>query len=842
MLNSITSLFLCGIIAGLFSGCAPSGDSNPVPTHMAVATAVLDTASASACANGGITVESGVDTNGNSILDLAEITNTQYLCNGANGTDGRAALLSMATEPAGSNCTYGGTRVNAGLDADQDGLLADAEATSPSYVCNGSPGTSGSSGHDSLLSIETESSGSNCGNGGLRVSSGLDIDNSSVLDPGEITSTSYVCTPSTSTVPTLTSISVLPANPSVPSGATQQFAAIGEYSDGTTFDLTPYVAWSTSNTDVMTAGSLFFTASKGLFRAAAIGTATITATLPGYQIISGSTLMTVTPAVLQSISISPSNTSVIAGASVRFSAIGFYSDGTAHVITSSALWTSSPASVAIVSNSPGSNGLATGVAAGVAAGSATISASLDGCTGSTTLAVKTLTNLTITPGNPVIEKGTTQIFTAIGKFSDNTTQDLTTQVSWRTGNATIATISASGLASAVAVGGTPVTASLANMSASTTISVTTGFQAGVNYPASAMNLGNTAVGDLNGDGRNDVAAIQVYNIPSTVLIYYQNPGGTLDPAVVLTTGLVVKSVEVKDVNNDGLADLIISGNSKTATSGFMGRVVVSRQNALSHALDSPQEYTLSTSTSGPLAIADLNNDNRLDIVAAGTDANANGVVSMLFQLADGTFGPENIYSGVSVVVDGELHIADMNNDGLNDIVLQSGNKQLAVLRQLSPGLFSTAADYYQVQTSYWSSFRSFALGDLNGDGLTDVAAADPGNSPDLNIFYQNSSGMLAGPTIMSVAINNEDEVDIADIDGDGLNDLILLTDGNNVEILYQASDHTFLIPMTYYLPTESTGGTFIHQAMSVTDINSDGLLDIVASWSNEGIFVLTRKP
>jgi Bacterial Ig-like domain (group 2)/FG-GAP-like repeat len=837
MLNSIKCLFMCGIIAGLFAGCGSSEKSNDVPSdvrHMAVVTAVQYKAPASVCANGGITVESGIDTNGNSVLDPSEVTSTQYVCNGANGADGMVALLSLVTELSGTNCTYGGTRVNGGLDTNKDGLLEDAEVTSTSYVCNGSPVPTGNNGHDSLLSIVTEPSGTNCVNGGLKVCSGPDVDDSGVLDPGEITSTSYVCSASTSTVPTLTSISVVPASPSIPAGATQQFAAIGRYSDGTTYDLTPYVAWSSSNTVVASASGSIFTSSNGLFRASGIGTATITATFAGYQIISGSAFMTVTPTALRSISISPSSTSLITGASVQFSATGTYSDGTIQILTSSATWTSSSASIATVSNSPSSNGVATGVAAGTT----TISASMDGYTGMATLTVKTLTLLTLSPVNVAIEKGATNQFTATGKFSDNTTQNLTSQVTWTTGDATKATITSSGLATGVAIGSTSVSASLANVSASTTISVKSGFLAGVHYTSSSLFVGNTAVGDLNGDGRNDVVAIQ----SDAVLIYYQNSGGTLDPAVVLTTGLVVNGVEVKDVNNDGLADLIISGNSKTATSGFLGRVVVYRQNALSHSLDSPQEYTLSTGSTGPLAIADLNNDSRPDIVSAGTDAAGNGVVSMLFQQPDGSLGAEITYTGVPVVVDGEVHVADMNNDGLNDIVLQSGDKQLAVVKQVSPGAFSATPEYYQVQTSYWPYFRSFALGDLNGDGLTDVAVGDPGNSPNLNIFYQNTSGTLTGPTIKSNLINTVDEVDIADIDGDGLNDLILITDGNWIEIVYQANDHTFLAPMTYHLPTSSSGGTSIHQAMSVADINNDGLLDIVASWSNEGIYILPQKP
>ena len=404
---------------------------------------------------------------------------------------------------------------------------------------------------------------------------------------------------------------------------------------------------------------------------------------PGYQIISGSMLMIVTPAALQSISISPYSTSVIAGASVQFGATGIYSDGTMHVITSSATWTSSSASIATVSNTPGSNGMATGVTAG----SAMISASMNGYIGTATLNVKTLTLLTLSPLNVTIEKGATKQFTATGKFSDNTTQNLTSQVTWTTGDSAKATITSSGLATGVAIGSTSVTASLANVSASTTIAVKAGFLAGSHYTSSSLSVGNTAVGDLNGDGKNDVVAIQSYGTP-TVLIYYQNSGGTLDPAVVLTTGILVKGVEVRDINNDGLADLIISGNSKTATSGFVGRVVVYRQNAVSHSLGSPQEYMLSTGNTGPLAVADLNNDGLLDIVSAGTDTNDNGIVSMLLQQPDGSLGAEITYTGVPVVVDGEVHVADMNNDGLNDIVLQSGQKQLAVVKQVSPGAFS----------------------------------------------------------------------------------------------------------------------------------------------------------
>jgi len=83
---------------------------------------------------------------------------------------------------------------------------------------------------------------------------------------------------------TLVSISVTPANPSLPVGGTQQFAASGTYSDGTSHDITTQATWSSSSTSVATINS------SGLATAVAEGTSTINATSGS---ISGKTSLTV---------------------------------------------------------------------------------------------------------------------------------------------------------------------------------------------------------------------------------------------------------------------------------------------------------------------------------------------------------------------------------------------------------------------------------------------------------------------------------------------------------------------------------------------------------------------
>ncbi len=74
--------------------------------------------------------------------------------------------------------------------------------------------------------------------------------------------------------PTLNSIAVTPVNPSIPTGATQQFTATGNYSDGSTQNLTSQVTWTSSSTSVATINS------AGLASGVAPGTTTITAAFP----------------------------------------------------------------------------------------------------------------------------------------------------------------------------------------------------------------------------------------------------------------------------------------------------------------------------------------------------------------------------------------------------------------------------------------------------------------------------------------------------------------------------------------------------------------------------------
>jgi hypothetical protein len=149
---------------------------------------------------------------------------------------------------------------------------------------------------------------------------------------------------------------------------------------------------------------------------------------------------------------------VAAGQTRQFTATGAYSDNSTLDLTAFVTWSTSRTWIATIGNSADEQGIATGVSGGPA----TITAVLAGLSATASLSVSgpTLQSITVSPATASVVPGATQQFTATGRYSDNTTKDLTTAVTWSSSNSGIASISNSagtpGIATGVAPGG-PVT-------------------------------------------------------------------------------------------------------------------------------------------------------------------------------------------------------------------------------------------------------------------------------------------------------------------------------------------------------------------------------------------------
>ena len=273
-----------------------------------------------------------------------------------------------------------------------------------------------------------------------------------------ITATLNSVTGSTSvtvTAPSITSISVTPDDMTLAIGVGQQYVASAIYSDGSIQDLVTGVMWTSSNNSAATIDS------NGLATTVGAGTTTITATVGTFT---DSSVITVVPAHLQSITLTPTNVTMAAGTQQQFTAVGNFDDGSTQVLVS-ALWASSSNSTLTIDQ----NGLGLAVGPGtstVSVTSGTVSAST-----SVTVTTATLVSLAIAPANSSMPNNATKQFTATGTFSDNSTQDMTQSVLWSSSTPAVATITNLGLASSLTTGNTTITALLGAVSNSTTLTV-----------------------------------------------------------------------------------------------------------------------------------------------------------------------------------------------------------------------------------------------------------------------------------------------------------------------------------------------------------------------------------
>ena len=106
---------------------------------------------------------------------------------GENGQDGLNSLIKTSPEPKGVNCENGGIKINSGLDSNNNWTLEEEEVTETSYICNGVNGNS------SLINVTEETSGDNCLHGGTKIESGTDSNGNGVLDTNEINLIRYLC-------------------------------------------------------------------------------------------------------------------------------------------------------------------------------------------------------------------------------------------------------------------------------------------------------------------------------------------------------------------------------------------------------------------------------------------------------------------------------------------------------------------------------------------------------------------------------------------------------------------------------------------------------------------------
>jgi hypothetical protein len=305
--------------------------------------------------------------------------------------------------------------------------------------------------------------------------------------------------------PSLTSIAVTPATVTLNVNATQPFKATGTYADNSTADLTVSSTWSSTTTAVSVSNAA---GQNGLATALGVGTAQVQASFGGQV---GSATVTVIQAVLTKITVTPNPLAVVLKLKAPLTATGSYQNAADQDITAQVAWTVTDGTIAGVSNATGTAGQVTGNAIGTT----TVTATLTGISGQATVNVSnpTLTSITVAPATASVSAGTKQPFTATGNYDNNTTFDLTSQVTWASSNISVAQESnaagSNGIATTFVAGTTTITATLNGVPGKAALTVTAPTISSIQIaPAtpSAINVGGTQAFTANAVYANGTTA------------------------------------------------------------------------------------------------------------------------------------------------------------------------------------------------------------------------------------------------------------------------------------------------------------------------------------------------
>ena len=598
-------------------------------------------------------------------------------------------------------------------------------------------------------------------------------------------------------------------------GSQAQLVCNGTFTNGKTYDLTTAVRWVSSNTSVATVSA------TGQVTAIAPGPATITATRDA---LSSSLTVTVTPATLAALTVSPASVSIITFASQAFTARGTFSDNTTQDLTTQVAWSSSNVGVASISS--------TGLASGLGPGTTAITARQAGVSGTATLAVSgpAAVNATIVPQNPQVPLFSFQTFGLNVTLSNGSVQNLTALASWTSSEPSIAAVTQPGEIRALNRGTAVLTAALGGVQAQTNVTAVDNpmgggppatpavrFAAAVNFALPGHLPDQMVSGDFNADLRPDLATA---NSPDNDIGVLLNTGGAFGAATFVGTaaGAGPFGLATGQVGGGAALDIVTADSTLSTLSLFLGNGA--------GGFGAPAAVTTGAGTNPRgVVLADFDLDTDLDAATAnGGSAN----LSVLLNTA-GVFGAPTLFA--TGLGGRGIAAGNFNGDAFVDLAVSCATSGAVTVR------FGAAAASFPtfVNVTTGAGSRRILARDLNGDGLLDFVTANS-TADTISLVYGNGAGGFAAAINQAVG-SAPFEVAAGDFNGDGRLDLAVANEGSNsVSVLTGNGSGAYTLAATLAVGAGP-------RSVVAADFNADGRLDLAtANNGGNNVSLLLQQP
>lgn len=313
--------------------------------------------------------------------------------------------------------------------------------------------------------------------------------------------------------------------------------------------------------------------------------------------------------------------------------------------------------------------------------------------------------------------------------------------------------------------------------------------------------------DFDGDGYLDIINPSGAASAGIDIAFGDGNGGVREVKTITDAGSNLQDVSIADFNSDGILDFVIADRNDDSASVYIGNGDGTFQARVTYGEDD-RVYKVGT--------GDFDGDGIQDIVSAvlvGTTSH----ISVRLGLGDGTFQvAQTIVGRGTTATELDLAVGDLDNDGRDDIVLASaigvGSAAFDIFSMDGDGVLNVMA------TFNGNSATSINLGDVNGDGILDIVAADRDGVATENLASYIGDGNGSFAAALNTEINNgvSQHVILTDFNGDGILDALV---GGSFGAELRLGDGTGLFGANII----SISGDI--EGVVAGDFNGDGVVD-----------------